>query len=127
MTPSFWRDRGALERGGNEEVRITGGFTEEERRRIAALVGGGERAPPCPRCGRPLQLREIPPRADLPYVRSRLWLLCDRCEATAVFDRRALERVDEAASPGGETPNDESQEDAPGQPKGRAREEDEGR
>lgn len=32
--------------------------------------------------------REVPPRPDVSYVRDRVWVVCPRCHAAAVLDRR---------------------------------------
>ncbi|MFP3948460.1 MAG: hypothetical protein ACOC8K_01850 [Gemmatimonadota bacterium] len=41
----------------------------------------------CPRCGAPLERREVPPRSDVSYVRERIWLLCASCGRSGVLDR----------------------------------------
>jgi hypothetical protein len=35
--------------------------------------------------------RGVPPRAEVSYVRDRVWLVCRKCHRSAVFDRRQLE------------------------------------
>ncbi len=42
----------------------------------------------CPRCGTPLDRREVPPRRDVSYVRERVWLVCPRCHRGVVLDLR---------------------------------------
>jgi uncharacterized protein (DUF983 family) len=63
---------------------------EEEERVLEALRGGVEIT--CPRCGGKLASQHVPPKPELPYVRDRIWLICDGCHRSVVFDRR---RVDE--------------------------------
>ena len=66
-------------------------FTADERRALERLLAAGQSV--CPRCGSALDRREVPPRADISYVRDRIWLLCGGCGATAVLDRERIERL----------------------------------
>ena len=42
----------------------------------------------CPRCGTALDLRPVPPRTDVSYVRDRLLVVCSSCHRTHVLDRK---------------------------------------
>lgn len=41
----------------------------------------------CPKCLVDMDIRRIPPRGDVSYVRDRAWLTCPTCGRTAVVDR----------------------------------------
>jgi len=61
-------------------------YTISERQAIAdGLLSGGPAT--CPRCGGPLDEWPVPPRADVSYVRDRLWLVCRPCSRTVILDR----------------------------------------
>lgn len=64
-------------------------FSAQEARTLAAALEAGV-APACPRCSTPLDRRAIPPRRDVSYVRDRVWLVCPRCHASGVVDRREV-------------------------------------
>lgn len=73
--------------------RMRGSFDVAARRRIQAALdarapGSGEPVP-CPVCGTPLTRSPIAAPSALPYVRTRVMLVCPSCEAGAVFDVRA--------------------------------------
>ena len=55
---------------------------------VRALSAAAEDHLVCPRCGSPLDRRPIPPRPDVSYVRTRLWVVCPGCHRSAVVDRR---------------------------------------
>jgi len=55
-----------------------------ERSRAGEAAGEALR---CPLCRGPLDERAVPPRADVSYVRDRIWLVCTACARTAVLDR----------------------------------------
>jgi hypothetical protein len=55
------------------------------RRRLADALRSGV-APHCPECGTPLAAHPIGPRADLPYVRRRVLLICPTCRRSAALD-----------------------------------------
>ncbi|NIP57441.1 MAG: hypothetical protein GWO00_05425 [Gemmatimonadetes bacterium] len=76
------------------------GFTEDEERGLVSRIAAGEERPPCPRCGRELVRREVPPRAEVSYVRDRIWLVCAPCGRSAVLDRREVERAGRGGSDG---------------------------
>ncbi len=63
----------------------------EERALLKVLAG--EDAPRCPVCGASLDVRDLPPREGIAYVRRRLWVVCPGCMRTAAVDWRAVERV----------------------------------
>jgi hypothetical protein len=42
----------------------------------------------CPRCEIALDLRPVPPRDDVSYVRDRVIVVCSTCHATHVLDRK---------------------------------------
>ena len=62
---------------------------DEEERLLRALREGAGRM--CPRCGRKLASQDVPPKSQLPYVRDRVWLICDTCQRSVVVDRRRFE------------------------------------
>lgn len=64
-------------------------FTPAEARALAAALEGG-RPLACPRCAALLDLRTVPPRRDVSYVRDRVWMVCPSCRASGVFDRREI-------------------------------------
>lgn len=69
-------------------------YTPEERHLVERTLARGKRA--CPRCAGALELRDVPPRTEVAYVRDRVWLLCAACGASAVIDRRRIERAGKA-------------------------------
>ena len=75
---------------------MRGSFDSATRRRIQAAlnarVAGTHPPVPCPLCGTPLTESPIATPGALPYVRSRVMLVCPSCEAGAVFDVRAAAR-----------------------------------
>lgn len=62
-------------------------FTPEERQSLRQELLSG-RSVMCPRCRATMDRREVPPRPDVSYVRDRVWVVCPRCHASAVLDRR---------------------------------------
>lgn len=62
------------------------GFDAAERRQLASMLARGEPLT-CPRCAVALSVQNVEPRANLPYVRHRLWVLCPSCRGTASLDR----------------------------------------
>jgi len=68
-------------------VKVPERFTPEQEARLGDALREG-RPPVCPGCGGPLDQRPIPPRADVSYVRDRVWLVCPTCSRSAVLDRR---------------------------------------
>jgi hypothetical protein len=66
-------------------------FSAAERRALERALEAGRSV--CPRCGSELDRREVPPRADVSYVRDRIWLLCGGCGANAVLDRERTRRA----------------------------------
>lgn len=62
-------------------------FSASEEKRIARSFASG-RAPECPRCASALDVRPVPPRTDVSYVRDRVWLTCPSCHRGVVIDRR---------------------------------------
>lgn len=72
-------------------------FTAAQRRDItkalAERASGAAAAPvPCPACGDTLSESPVAAPATLPYVRSRVMLVCARCELGAAFDVKAAAR-----------------------------------
>lgn len=67
---------------------MSGGFTAEERRRIARALHGGEPLL-CPACGEALTRRDVEPSRQVAYVRRRVWVLCPACGRTGALDIRA--------------------------------------
>lgn len=66
-------------------------YTPDERRTLETGLARGLRA--CPRCGTPLERRDVPPRAEVAYVRDRVWLVCGGCGVSTVLDRRRIDRA----------------------------------
>jgi hypothetical protein len=69
------------------------GMTETElytRSEMAALRQDAGKGRPlaCPRCGKGLVSRSVPPDARVSYVRSRVWWMCPGCRRSAVLDAR---------------------------------------
>ncbi len=62
-------------------------FNAEQTAGLARTFWAGK-PPHCPECGTRLDERSVPPRADVSYVRNRVWLVCPACHRTAVIDRR---------------------------------------
>jgi hypothetical protein len=74
-------------------------YTTAERHALERSVGMGRLE--CPRCRGVLEVRDVPPRPEVSYVRDRVWLLCAGCGAASVLDRRRIGRVEGA--PGADT------------------------
>jgi hypothetical protein len=72
-------------------------YTADERHVLERDAARGRLA--CPRCGGTLELREVPQRAEVAYVRDRVWLQCGACGGSAVLDRRRIGRVDPDPTP----------------------------
>lgn len=66
-------------------------YSPEERRTLEERLAQGGRA--CPRCGTTLEVRDVPPRREVSYVRDRIWLVCGGCGAATVIDKRRIERA----------------------------------
>jgi ribosomal protein S27AE len=66
-------------------------YTPAERHALERGVALGNLG--CPRCGSPLEMRDVPPRSEVAYVRDRVWLTCGPCGASAVLDRRRIDRA----------------------------------
>jgi len=62
-------------------------FSHDETHALGRALLAGEPLA-CPRCVVPLDLRPVPPRPDVSYVRDRIWVNCPSCHRTAVLDRR---------------------------------------
>jgi hypothetical protein len=62
-------------------------FTPGEERLLKEALDGGK-PPLCPRCRSAMVRRDVRPRADVSYVRDRIWLTCERCRRTAVLERK---------------------------------------
>ena len=71
-------------------------FDARQRRAIvaslAARPAGSHEPVPCPACARALSETPIATPAELPYVRSRVMLVCGACELGAAFDVKAAAR-----------------------------------
>ena len=67
------------------------GFTSAEEREIGDGVRA-KREVRCPRCRTPLDEWAVGPRADVSYVRSRVWLVCPSCRRSVVVDRPQTDR-----------------------------------
>ena len=66
-------------------------YTPAERRALERTLGAGGRS--CPRCGTVLESRDVPASTEVAYVRDRIWLVCGGCGASAVVDRRRIQRA----------------------------------
>jgi hypothetical protein len=62
-----------------------GRYTHADEREIEDAFRAGD-ALTCPRCGATLDLRPVPPRTDVSYVRERLIVVCSSCHRTHVLD-----------------------------------------
>ena len=71
-------------------------FDAAQRRRIRASLdarhGAAGEPIPCPVCAKPLSETPIATPTALPYVRSRVLLVCASCETGAAFDVKAAGR-----------------------------------
>ena len=65
----------------------SGRYTQADEREIEDAFRAGD-ALTCPRCGAALDLRPVPPRTDVSYVRDRLLVVCSSCHCTHVLDRK---------------------------------------
>ena len=65
-------------------------YRGDDERTLRAAFRNGESLD-CPRCMSPLDLRKVPPRNDVSYVRDRIWVTCATCHRTMVLDRRQPE------------------------------------
>jgi len=61
-------------------------YSRVEEHRIVNAVRAGESVA-CPRCGHPMEERDVPPKDHVAYVRHRLWLHCIECRRGIVVDR----------------------------------------
>jgi len=61
-------------------------YTPHERRALRQSIMTGE-DPVCPKCLVSMDIRSIPPRPDVAYVRNRAWLTCSSCGGAVVVDR----------------------------------------
>jgi len=64
-------------------------YTQADEHEIEHAFRAGT-ALTCPRCGTPLDVRPVPPRADVSYVRDRLLVVCSSCHAAHVLDKKAI-------------------------------------
>ena len=65
-----------------------GRYTLADGQEIEGAFRAGD-ALTCPRCGTALDVRPVPPRADVSYVRDRLLVVCSSCHGIHVLDRGA--------------------------------------
>ena len=65
----------------------SGAYTQGEEHQIDGAFRSGE-ALICPRCRIALDLRGVPPRNDVSYVRDRVLVVCSECHGTHVLDRK---------------------------------------
>ena len=68
-------------------MKTPSAFNRDQLATLAVDVRKGE-LPECPVCAVALDEQAVPPRADVSYVRDRVWLVCPSCHRTAVLDRR---------------------------------------
>jgi len=65
-------------------------YSRDEEREVVRGLREGQ-APACPRCGSLMQVQEVLPREEVPYVRTRIWLTCPGCRRSLVLDRRRVQ------------------------------------
>jgi len=68
-------------------------YTRQEEERVLASLRAGK-VPTCPRCGGPLERRDVSPGEGVPYVRNRVWFSCASCRRGVVVDRRRAEETE---------------------------------
>lgn len=62
-------------------------FSRAEEASIRSSVLSGVLSIVCPRCEGRLDVRPVPPRSDVAYVRDRILLVCNGCGRSLVLDR----------------------------------------
>ena len=77
------------ERAAADETPVDS-YSREERESLTRMALGTG-ALSCPRCDGTMDRRAIPPRADVSYVRDRIWLVCGDCSRSLVIDRARAE------------------------------------
>ena len=63
-----------------------GHYTQADEHEIEGAFRAGDPLT-CPRCRIALDVRPVPPRADVSYVRDRLLVVCSSCHGTHVLDQ----------------------------------------
>jgi len=63
-------------------------FNRDEEALIRGAVAREAGPFSCPRCGGGLDIRKVPPRSDVAYVRDRILLVCNGCGRSLVVDHR---------------------------------------
>jgi len=89
--PKLWPELGQTHGPRGEEEKGTAReMTNANRQEEESLRGQlKEGTPPeCPRCGAPLQVTPVRPRADVAYVRERALLACKPCGFMVALDRK---------------------------------------
>lgn len=64
---------------------MAGSYSPDERRALEAALAAGDPLR-CPVCGAALARHEVKPKAELPYVRRRVLLICPGCKRSASVD-----------------------------------------
>jgi len=77
---------------GNGRMESGPLYTRAEEALIREGILGPQGVPLCPRCGGGLDRRDIPPRPDVAYVRTRLLIVCNGCGRSVVLDRHRGDR-----------------------------------
>lgn len=77
-------ERAAREGGAMMSV-MPEGYTREQRNALEQAVRNGEELR-CPACGERVMESRVGPRADVAYVRRRIWLLCSGCRRSTSLD-----------------------------------------
>lgn len=62
-------------------------YSASQRHALEADIRREEPAT-CPVCDVRMDIRSVPPRTDVSYVRDRVWLTCSSCGRSLVVDRR---------------------------------------
>jgi hypothetical protein len=65
-----------------------GRYTQADEHEIEGAFRAGDPLI-CPQCRIALDVRPVPPRADVSYVRDRLLVVCSSCHGTHVLDKKA--------------------------------------
>jgi hypothetical protein len=60
-------------------------YDAQARRQLAEALRLGQPLL-CPACGTPLTRHAVEPRAELPYVRRRVVVICSACRRSAALD-----------------------------------------
>lgn len=85
---SSWKTQGITTLLGPQMVE-SGRYTQADEHKIEGAFRAGD-ALTCPRCTTALDVRPVPPRTDVSYVRDRLLVVCSSCHGTHVLDKKQV-------------------------------------